>query len=263
MTDPEFHRISELFPRISTTNYRTLMKTLEKSGYCEPFNLLSGKVLGDKDLYYASIDIGLIPTFKDFQGDPVIYMIENSQTRYDKNLGIGPMSILAAELCGLQNLEIPTSLTSENVLGLIFISEKSLKRAKTILNYGTRLLINSVKEEKISLTQAKSLICLSHAKQDEVINQEIFNQKGAKFSPRNFSNKACQNGKDEVSRFPKPNESRESKKIGVDELEKLRPIIKGLRSEGRKNMTTISIAEVGYLANKLKILFESWTEEKL
>jgi hypothetical protein len=52
---------------------------------------------------------------------------------------------------------------------------------------------------------------------------------------------------------------KENKRISLDELvEKLTPIIKDLKAEGRKNMATMSPATVGYLAGMLEKLVEEW-----
>jgi hypothetical protein len=52
---------------------------------------------------------------------------------------------------------------------------------------------------------------------------------------------------------------KENKKISLDELvEKLTPIIKDLKAEGRKNMATMSPATVGYLAGMLEKLVDEW-----
>jgi hypothetical protein len=52
---------------------------------------------------------------------------------------------------------------------------------------------------------------------------------------------------------------KKDKTISVDELtEKLAPIIKELKVEGKKNMATMSPATVAHLAGKLSILLDEW-----
>jgi hypothetical protein len=51
------------------------------------------------------------------------------------------------------------------------------------------------------------------------------------------------------------------KTISSSELiEKLTPILKGLKAEGTKNMATMSPGTVAYLAAQLGRLLEEWTE---
>ena len=51
------------------------------------------------------------------------------------------------------------------------------------------------------------------------------------------------------------------KTISSSELiEKLTPILKGLKAEGAKNMATMSPGTVAYLAGQLRRLLEEWTE---
>jgi hypothetical protein len=52
---------------------------------------------------------------------------------------------------------------------------------------------------------------------------------------------------------------KEDKTISLDELiEKLTPIIKELKAEGKKNMATMSPATVAHLAGKLSNLLDEW-----
>jgi hypothetical protein len=52
---------------------------------------------------------------------------------------------------------------------------------------------------------------------------------------------------------------KKEKTIGFDELiEKLAPIIKELKAEGKKNMATMSPATVSHLAGKLSNLLDEW-----
>jgi hypothetical protein len=52
---------------------------------------------------------------------------------------------------------------------------------------------------------------------------------------------------------------KEDKTISLDELiEKLAPIIKELKAEGKKNMATMSPATVAHLAGKLSNLLDEW-----
>jgi hypothetical protein len=52
---------------------------------------------------------------------------------------------------------------------------------------------------------------------------------------------------------------KQDKKVSVEELiEKLAPIIKELKAEGKKNMATMSPATVAHLAGKLSNLLDEW-----
>ena len=54
---------------------------------------------------------------------------------------------------------------------------------------------------------------------------------------------------------------KEDKTISLDELiEKLAPIIKELKAEGKKNMATMSPATVAHLAGKLSNLLDEWAQ---
>ncbi len=51
------------------------------------------------------------------------------------------------------------------------------------------------------------------------------------------------------------------KTVSVEELtEKLRPIVEGLKAEGKKNMATMVPAEVAMLAARLERLLNEWAE---
>ena len=54
---------------------------------------------------------------------------------------------------------------------------------------------------------------------------------------------------------------KKEKTISLDELiEKLRPIVEGLKAEGKKNMATMVPAEVAMLAARLERLLNEWAE---
>jgi hypothetical protein len=54
---------------------------------------------------------------------------------------------------------------------------------------------------------------------------------------------------------------KQDKKVSVEELTtKLRPIVEGLKAEGRKNMATMVPAEVAMLAARLERLLNEWAE---
>ena len=54
---------------------------------------------------------------------------------------------------------------------------------------------------------------------------------------------------------------KQDKTVSVDELTtKLRPIVEGLKAEGKKNMATMVPAEVAMLAARLERLLNEWAE---
>ena len=54
---------------------------------------------------------------------------------------------------------------------------------------------------------------------------------------------------------------KKDKTVGVEELTtKLRPIVEGLKAEGKKNMATMVPAEVAMLAARLERLLNEWAE---
>ena len=54
---------------------------------------------------------------------------------------------------------------------------------------------------------------------------------------------------------------KQDKKVSVEELTtKLRPIVEGLKAEGKKNMATMVPAEVAMLAARLERLLNEWAE---
>jgi hypothetical protein len=54
---------------------------------------------------------------------------------------------------------------------------------------------------------------------------------------------------------------KQDKSVSVDELTtKLRPIVEGLKAEGKKNMATMVPAEVAMLAARLERLLNEWAE---
>jgi hypothetical protein len=53
----------------------------------------------------------------------------------------------------------------------------------------------------------------------------------------------------------------QNKTVSVEELiTKLRPIVEGLKAEGKKNMATMVPAEVAMLAARLERLLNEWAE---
>ena len=54
---------------------------------------------------------------------------------------------------------------------------------------------------------------------------------------------------------------KQDKTVGIEELTtKLRPIVEGLKAEGKKNMATMVPAEVAMLAARLERLLNEWAE---
>ena len=54
---------------------------------------------------------------------------------------------------------------------------------------------------------------------------------------------------------------KKDKSVSVEELTtKLRPIVEGLKAEGKKNMATMVPAEVAMLATRLEYLLNEWAE---
>ena len=54
---------------------------------------------------------------------------------------------------------------------------------------------------------------------------------------------------------------KQDKTVSVEELTmKLRPIVEGLKAEGKKNMATMVPAEVAMLAARLERLLNEWAE---
>lgn len=155
------HPISEIFPDIEGKEFDALVEDIKKNGLKQPLEMYQGKILDGRNRWRACQAIGLKPKTKDYKGDdPVGHVISLNLTR--RHLSESQRAMVAAKMATLNHGGVRSKgsidpLSSESTAKRLNVSEPSVKRARKVLESGTKVLQKAVERDEIAVSTAAEL----------------------------------------------------------------------------------------------------------
>ena len=153
----EFHPIANIFPLMTDEEFEAFKEDIKTKTQQEPIILYQGKILDGRNRYKACKALYRDPITEEYKGsDPLGYVL--SANLHRRHLKESQRATIAANLVTTKlgdnqhikkegrPIDLPTAAKMLNV------SEKSVKRAKNVLENGVPALVQAVKQGKLRVS---------------------------------------------------------------------------------------------------------------
>jgi len=159
------HPLSALVEFGAGIDLDALAADMRENGYDEdkPIILLDGMILDGRHRHKAAIMAEVEPSWRKFTGkDPISYAMEKLRRQH---LTESQRAMLAAQLAKLprganqhRSIDLSSTPTQAKAAELLNVSERNLKRAKTVLEEGTPTLQAAVSDGTVSVSDAARIV---------------------------------------------------------------------------------------------------------
>jgi hypothetical protein len=176
----EFHPLANVFPLIEAAEFEAFVDDVREHGLAEKIVMHEDNILDGRNRYRALAQIGLTDEEilrahtepLDDGTDPLAFVISKNLKR--RHLDESQRAMVAARLATLQDgqrqvgrlAHVPTQ---EQAGELLNVSERSIKRARTVLNHGTNELRQAVDRGEVSVSAAAEVAIRPVEQQRELI----------------------------------------------------------------------------------------------
>lgn len=163
----EIHPAAMIMPMMSKTEFEALKADIKEHGQKEPALLYQGKVLDGRNRVRACDELGIPTDFceadDNWDIDPIEYVLSINLHR--RHLTTSQRSMIAAKMATLkhggdrktENIKGSKDLSIKQAASALNTSEKSVKRAKQLIDNGSESLIEAVEQNEIPVTLAAKL----------------------------------------------------------------------------------------------------------
>lgn len=162
----KFHPYSEVFPLIEGAPFDELVGDIKANGLREKIWLYDGKILDGRNRFLACRQAKVAPAYRKYAGkDPLAFVISLNIRR--RHLNESQRAMAAARIAtihkgGNQHSEgVPIGTSSE----MVNASERSTKRARKVIEEGSKALQQAVDAGDVSVSRASSVVDLPKSEQ--------------------------------------------------------------------------------------------------
>lgn len=174
----EFHPYAEIFPLIEDSTFDELAEDIKKHGLRESIWVYEGKILDGRNRFMACSMAGVQPKFQEYEGnDPLAFVFSLNVHR--RHLNNSQRAMAAAEFSNLSkgrpviNGSI-APISQTDAAELMNVSRESVKRAKKVLDGGSKELKQAVKKGEVAVSKAASVVDLPKSEQLAAATAESF-----------------------------------------------------------------------------------------
>lgn len=171
----EFHPLSTLFPLMQGHEFDELIADIRMHGLREPIWLYDGMILDGRNRWRACEAAGIAhrPTRTYTGDDPVAFVV--SLNLHRRHLDESQRALVAARIADLpQGVRADQSgqlagVTQADAAELLNVGERSVRRAREVIDDGAPELIAAVEAGVVSVSAAADVAALPKAEQREII----------------------------------------------------------------------------------------------
>jgi hypothetical protein len=175
MTGMEFHPLANLFPQLEDKELDELAADIREHGLREPIVTFEDEILDGRNRYLACKRAGVEPRFEEYTGaDPLAYVVSLNLKR--RHLDESQRSMVAARIASLphgsnqhRTGQLADAPTQERAADLLNVGERSVRRAREVLDEGAPELVNAVELGHASVSAAASVASLPKDEQREIV----------------------------------------------------------------------------------------------
>lgn len=170
MSEPQFHPLSTLFPAVEGRDFDLMVEDIRVNGLRQAITLYRGEILDGRTRYLACRAAEVEPRFETYMGDdPVRYVVSLNVAR--RHLDESQRAMVAAKIASLSlgdnqhSQGMPIGRASE----LLNVGERSVARAREVLDAGSPALRDAVERGEASVSAAAEIAQRPHAEQAEIV----------------------------------------------------------------------------------------------
>ena len=173
MTALPFHPCANLFPLLDGEEFDAFVADIKAHGLRQRIVLCNGAILEGRNRYRACIEAGIEPRFEQFNGrDPLAYVVSLNLQR--RHLSESQRAMVAAKIATLldgqrqvgQLADVPTQAEAA---GMLNVGERSVRRAREVIDEGIPELARGVERGRIAVSTAAEVARLAGSEQREIV----------------------------------------------------------------------------------------------
>jgi len=181
--DIPFHPLANIFPRMTNEEFEALVQDIKLNGLRQPIVLFEKKILDGRHRCEACRSAGRELTDKNFTDlpvgtDPLKFVI--SQNVHRRHLNESQRAIIAAGVAKLKHganqhrkEDGLNDLSTKEAATMLKVSEKSVKRARNVLDQAAPELVNKVRTGELRVGKlTKDILKKPHAEQVAAVNKK-------------------------------------------------------------------------------------------
>jgi hypothetical protein len=164
----EIHPLAELFPPMPDDQYQALKADIAENGQSEDIIIWQDKLIDGRHRLRACLELGIQPDTAELDDscDPYIYVITHNLHR--RHLTESQRSMVAARLATLKRGDVKTQRDSsdlpiggpsiEDAAKLLSVGERSVARAKQVIEHGSKAIVDAVESGEIPVSFAAKFV---------------------------------------------------------------------------------------------------------
>jgi DNA N-6-adenine-methyltransferase (Dam) len=165
------HPLAVLFPLLDGDEFDALVADIRAYGLRQRIVLYNGAILDGRNRYRACTETGIEPRFEVFNGaDPLAFVVSLNLAR--RHLSESQRAIVAAKIATLkdgQRSDLVQGLPIGRAAEMLNVGERSVARAKAVLEEGVPELIEKVERGEVSVSAAAELSRFPVPEQREIV----------------------------------------------------------------------------------------------
>jgi ParB-like chromosome segregation protein Spo0J len=192
----EFHPIANIFPLLPEKELAELTESIRQHGLQEPIILFEGQILDGRNRYRACEGARVEPQIIEWEPNGISaldYVITRNLHR--RHLDEAQRAIVAGRIANMRQGERTDLEHSANwqkvsiprAAEMLNVSERSVARAREVLDKGTPELISAVEQGSMSVSAAADFTDLPQEIQREAVHQIVSGEKTAPEVKRDLS----------------------------------------------------------------------------
>ena len=170
----KFHPLSELFPLMQGREFDELVADIRAHGQLEPITVLDGMILDGRNRWRACEAAGRTPFYEVFRGDdPLAWVL--SLNLHRRHLDESQRAMVAGKVANLphgvradQSGQL-AGVTQADAAQMLNVGERSVRRAREVLDHGSDELIAAVESGKVSVSAAADVAELPMPVQSQIV----------------------------------------------------------------------------------------------
>ena len=167
----DFHPLANLFPLIDGAEFDDLVADISEHGLHEAIVVFENKILDGRNRFRACVAAGVEPAFTVYTGeDPISYIVSLNLRR--RHLNESQRAMVAAKLATLrdgQRADLVEGLPIGRASALLNVGERTVARAREVLEHGAPELKHAVEKGEVSVSAAADVATLPEGNQSEIV----------------------------------------------------------------------------------------------
>lgn len=164
----KFHPYAEIFPMIDDGDFDRLADDIKQHGLREKIWTYEGQILDGRNRYLACLAAKVEPLFREYDGDDALGFVLSLNV-HRRHLTDSQRAMAAAEVAklsvGRPKIGSREPITQTRAAEVMHVGRESVKRAKKVLESGSKELQDAVKKGEVAVKKAAAVVQLPKSDQ--------------------------------------------------------------------------------------------------